>query len=217
MEELLLSNTWVGSVSYRIVPSSALLTHILEFPEEGWNGARTLPKNWLLLNIRLTVPTNVPFLSKMGISESIAYNPSTAFMKWKPEYSLVLIVSFTCFCRFKFVPFTLSNDMGSTSRTVPLASIVMQSITAVSTIVRFDRTARAAGPSMPVSERTRLASARAVSILERLEFTASEAESSLHKGSPLVVCGPKLAPSDAYAVQVVPNIIFNQDHIYILI
>ena len=81
MEELLLSNTWVGSVSYRIVPSSALLTHILEFPEEGWNGARTLPKNRLLLNIKLTVPINVPFLSKTGISESIAYNPSTAFMK----------------------------------------------------------------------------------------------------------------------------------------
>jgi len=40
---------------------------------------------------------------------------------------------------------------------------------------------------MPVSDREWLASTRAVSILERLEFTASVAESSLHKSSPFVV------------------------------
>jgi hypothetical protein len=40
-----------------------------------------------------------------------------------------------------------------------------------------------------------------------LEFTASEAESSLHKGSALVVCGPKVALSAAHAVHVVPNMI----------
>jgi len=88
---------------------------------------------------------------------------------------------------------------------VPFASMVIQSTTAESAAVSFDRTAWAAGPSMPVSERARLALTRAISIFERLEFTASEAEMKLHKGSPPVVCDPKAAPSDAHAVQVVHN------------
>jgi hypothetical protein len=78
-------------------------------------------------------------------------------------------------------------------------------------MVRFDRTALALGPSMPVSERAMLASTRAFSIFERLEFTASVAERRLHKGSPPVVCGPKVAPFDAQTVLVVPDMIKRAD------
>ncbi|OPY48016.1 MAG: hypothetical protein A4E47_00066 [Methanosaeta sp. PtaU1.Bin028] len=136
----------------------------------------------------------------------MAFRPSTDIMKWNPEYSLELIVSFTCLCRFKFTPLIASNDAGWTSRTVPLASIVMQSITEASAMVRFERIPTAAGPSMPDPDRAMLASTRAASIADRFELAASAAVRSPHKGSPPVVCGPKdISSHDAGNMQVAPN------------
>jgi len=86
----------------------------------------------------------------------------------------------------------LSNDDGSTSRTVPVGSIVIQSITEGSASTSLDRTSLASGPSIPVSERAMLAFMSVVSTLARFALTASEAMTSLHKVSPLTVCGPKV-------------------------
>jgi hypothetical protein len=58
---------------------------------------------------------------------------------------------------------------------------------------------------MPVSDRATLAFASAVSMFERLLFTASLAQSSRQRDPPLVICGPNPVSSDADAVQVVAS------------